>query len=61
MDQADLNVQVSNDAYDSGVVDLSDLLEARAMQQEVNDHLIEARINLRMKELIYLQVTDRLN
>jgi len=61
VDQADLNVQVSNDAYDSGVVDLSDLLEARAMQQEVNDHLIEARINLRMKELIYLQVTDRLN
>ncbi len=58
--QVQTNVRVTKSAYDNGVVDVSDLLEAQALLQEANDRVIEARIDLRMKKLQYLQATGKL-
>lgn len=58
--QADANLAVNKDSYDNGVVTLSDLLEAQALLQEAKDRLTEATIALRVSELDYQKVTNRL-
>ena len=57
--QAEENLKVNQDSYDNGMSILSDLLEAQALQQQMNDQLTDARASYRSKQIIYLQVTGR--
>lgn len=57
--QAEENLKVSQSGYDSGVVTLSDLLEAQALLTETSDKLIEAQTQYRLAVTTYLQVTGR--
>ncbi|HPG40103.1 MAG TPA: TolC family protein [bacterium] len=57
--QANENLQVNQDSYDNGLCNVSDLLEAQAMQQQIMDQLTDARANYIVKRTTYLQVTGR--
>jgi outer membrane protein TolC len=57
--QADENMKVNRDSYSNGMSNLSDLLEAQALQQQMNDQLTDARASYRGKQIVYLQVTGR--
>jgi len=57
--QAEENLMVSQTGYQSGVVTLSDLLEAQALVQETTDKLSDAKMNYRIAITSYLQVTGR--
>ncbi len=57
--QAEENLKVNQDSYNNGMSNLSDLLEAQALQQQMNDQLIDARAGYRSKQIMYLQVTGR--
>jgi outer membrane protein len=57
--QAEENRRVTEDSYRSGIVTLTDLLEAEAALQQAADQLIEAKANYRMKQSVYLQETGR--
>ncbi len=57
--QADENLKVNQDSYDNGMSNLSDLLEAHALQQQMNDQLTDAKASYRGKQIVYLQVTGR--
>ena len=58
-DQAEENFKLSMDSYNNGVVDISDLLEAEAIFQQSESQLIDAKVNYRINEIHYLQVTGR--
>jgi len=58
-DQAEENFNISMDSYNNGIVDLSDLLEAEAIFQQSESQLIDAKVNYRLNEIRYLQVTGR--
>ena len=57
--QVEENLNVNQDSYNNGMSNLSDLLEAQALQQQMNDQLIDAKASYRSKQIIYLQVTGR--
>jgi outer membrane protein len=57
--QADENMKVNQDSYTQGLSNLSDLLEAQALHQQMNDQLIDSRASYRSKQVFYLQVTGR--
>ena len=57
--QAEENLKVSQTGYTSGVVTLSDLLEAQALVTETADKLIETKTLYRLAVTTYLQVTGR--
>jgi outer membrane protein len=57
--QAEENLKVNQDSYNNGMSNLSDLLEAQALQQQMKDQLIDARAGYRSKQITYLQVTGR--
>ncbi len=57
--QAEENLKVSQTGYNSGVVTLSDLLEAQALVQETSDKLTEAKTQYKLAISTYLQVTGR--
>lgn len=57
--QADENLKVSQTGYNSGVVTLSDLLEAQALVTETANKLIEAKMQYKLAVTTYLQVTGR--
>ena len=57
--QAEENLKVSQTGYESGVVTLSDLLEAQALVAETADKLIEAKTQYKLAVTTYLQVTGR--
>jgi outer membrane protein TolC len=57
--QAEENLKVNQDSYNNGMSNLSDLLEAQALQQQMNDQLIDAKGSYRSKQITYLQVTGR--
>jgi len=57
--QADENLKVNQDSYNNGMSTLSDLLEAQALQQQMNDQLTDAKAGYRSKQITYLQVTGR--
>lgn len=58
-DQAEDNFKLSLDSYNNGVVDISDLLESEAILQQAESQLIDARVNYRINQIRYLQVTGR--
>jgi outer membrane protein TolC len=57
--QADENLKVNQDSYSNGMSNLSDLLEAQALQQQMNEQLTDAKASYRGKQITYLQVTGR--
>jgi outer membrane protein len=57
--QADENLKVNQDSYNNGMISVADLLEAQALQQQMNDQLTDAKASYRSKQIIYLQVTGR--
>ena len=57
--QADENLKVSQTGYSSGVVTLSDLLEAQALVAETANKLIEAEMQYKLAVTTYLLVTGR--
>jgi len=57
--QADENLKVNQDSYNNGMSNLSDLLEAQALQQQTNEQVIEAKVGYRNKQTAYLQITGR--
>jgi outer membrane protein TolC len=59
--QADENLKVNRDSYNNGIVTISDLLEAQALQTETADKLTEAKTNYKLAITVYLQVTGRIN
>jgi outer membrane protein len=57
--QAEENLKVNQDSYNNGMSNLSDLLEAQALQQQMNDQLTDTRASYRSKQITYLQETGR--
>jgi outer membrane protein TolC len=57
--QAEENLKVNQDSYNNGMSNLSDLLEAQALQQQINDQLTDTKASYRSKQITYLQVTGR--
>jgi outer membrane protein len=58
-EQADENLKVNNDGYKNGLITISDLLEAQALFQQMQNQLTDAKTNYLIKKTIYLQVTGR--
>jgi outer membrane protein TolC len=57
--QTEENLKVNQDSYNNGMISVADLLEAQALQQQMNDQLIDAKAIYRSKQITYLQVTGR--
>jgi outer membrane protein TolC len=57
--QAEENMKVNEDGYKNGLINVSDLLEARALFQNTEDQLIDSKANYIVKKTTYLQVTGR--
>ncbi|WP_113663263.1 TolC family protein [Pedobacter nanyangensis] len=53
------NLKVNQDSYKNGLIQLSDLLEARALRAETEDKLIEAKSQYKTAITNYLLVTGR--
>lgn len=60
MAYAEENLEVLRDNYDSGLDNLSDLLEARQMEQKAQTELVNAKANYEIKETLYLYRTNQL-
>ena len=58
-EQAVENLKVNQDSYDNGLVTVSDLLEARALLQEAENELTDAKAHYLTSKTRYLQVTGR--
>lgn len=59
--QATENMKVNQDSYDNGLTPVSDLLDARALLQQTQDQMAEARAHFLTERSRYLQVTGRLH
>ena len=57
--QAEENLKVEKDSYENGLVSISDLLEAQALQQETLDQLTEAKVRYIIEKTRYFQLTGR--
>lgn len=57
--QAAENLKVNQDSYNNGLIQLADLLEARALKAGIEDQLIEAKAQYKIAVTNYLQVTGR--
>lgn len=58
--QAQEHLKIISDNYKAGVVNTSDMLEAQATLQEMQDKLLEAKAQYKMKVLIYLKSVDKM-
>ncbi|SHJ10946.1 TolC family protein [Pseudozobellia thermophila] len=58
---AEENLKVYRDNYDSGLSNLTDLLDAQAMAQKAQSNLINAYTNYQNKEITFLYRTDQLD
>ena len=56
---AEENLKVNQASYDSGIITLSDVLEAKAMQAQAKDDLIEAKTKYQVAIASYLQNTGK--
>ena len=57
--QAEEYLKVNQDSYNNGMSNLSDLLEAQALQQQTNEQVVDAKAGYRNKQTAYLQATGR--
>jgi outer membrane protein len=58
-EQAQENLNVNDDSYKNGIINLSDLLEAQALFQQSQDQLTESKADYLVKKTSYLQSTGR--
>jgi len=58
-EQAEENLKVNNDSYKNGLINVSDLLEAQALCQQMQDQYTDAKVNYLIKKTAYLQTTGR--
>jgi len=58
--QATEHFKVMEDNHKAGLINTSDLLEARALLQQANDDLWDAKANLKIKQAYYLQAIAQL-
>lgn len=59
VEQAEENLKVNNDSYKNGLSTISDLLEAQALYQQMQDQMTDAKTNYLIKRTSYLQITGR--
>jgi outer membrane protein len=59
-EQARENLRVTDDNYHSGLVSVSELLEAQAILQQADSGLTASRCNYRIKKAKYLQAIGQL-
>lgn len=59
--QANENLKINQTSYDSGVVTLSDYLEAKALQTQASDDLIEAKSKYKAAIAAYILYTRSVN
>jgi outer membrane protein len=57
--EAEENLTLNQNSYENGLTSVGDLLEARALLQQANDHLTDARAAYRNHLVEYLQATGR--
>lgn len=57
--QAEENMKVNDDSFKNGVINISDLLESKAMLQKTQNELTDAKASYATKLSLYLQVTGR--
>ncbi|MCE5330772.1 MAG: TolC family protein [Bacteroidales bacterium] len=57
--QAEENLRINSENYRGGIVNISDMLEAQTMLQQVRDQHTDAQVNYKVKLITYLQVTGR--
>jgi outer membrane protein TolC len=57
VEQAIENLRISQDNYKTGIIGISDLLEAQAVLQQAKDNLIDARCQFRSKFAKYRLMT----
>jgi outer membrane protein TolC len=57
--QAEENLKMNQATYDNGLSNITDLLEAQAMLQQVRDQLTDAKASYRSQLVLYLQITGR--
>jgi outer membrane protein TolC len=57
--QAEENMKVNDDSFKNGVINISDLLESKAMLQQTQDQLTDAKASYATKLSLYLQITGR--
>lgn len=57
VEQARENLTITEDNYQSGILGISDLLEAQALFQQARDILTEAQCNVQISNARYLQAT----
>ena len=57
--QAEENLRINSENYRGGIVNISDMLEAQTMLQQVRDQHTDAQVNYKVKLVTYLQVTGR--
>ena len=60
LEYAQENLEVSRDNYNSGLNNLSDLLDAQRLQQEAKTELVNAFANYQSKEIVYLYRNNKL-
>lgn len=60
LEQAKENLRIMEDKFDEGMITLSDLLEAQALWQEAYASLIEAKTELRTKEIEMKKLSGQL-
>ncbi len=61
LDQSRENLRITDDNYRSGMIGISDLLEAQALFQSSNDNLINARCNFQVAKATYWQAIGKYN
>jgi multidrug efflux pump subunit AcrB/outer membrane protein TolC len=59
VNQAAENLKINKDNYGSGIINISDMLEAQTLLQQAKDMLSDAKANYRIKFTLYLQATGR--
>lgn len=61
MELAKENLQLSKNAYETGMEILTNYMEAQTQWQKAHSNLIDAKINCKIKQTAYLKATGRLN
>jgi multidrug efflux pump subunit AcrB/outer membrane protein TolC len=59
VEQAEENLKINRDNFSSGIINISEMLEAQAILQQAKDQLTNARSNYRIRVTNYLHITGR--
>jgi len=59
IEQAEENLRINRDNYDVGLINISDILEARLLLQQASNQYTDNLMQYRINQIIYQQVTGR--